>query len=199
LAYRTSATYKKAIDRPSLTRENALGADLNRSFTNRADAEQTAREAAALLRSPALAHQSIDLLLNLHDDSPSIPTDFGNGNCPNGSYVYFNSIRAMNEDSVAAQIRRSWKSNGVEIASQQIIYGDRADDGIIDYSASSPNKTLRKISILDNAIKHQYAADAVTVETLTQDPLEKRVTTHSLAIEAAIRTCASASRILQAA
>lgn len=172
------------------SRTTAEGFDLNREFNPRSNdpASTKANEAEAFLRSIANWRDRVDLLINLHEDNPCVPTDFGQADLPSGAYIYFHSNKLLSADSAPISILNSWKKSGVRIANDENIYGDCAKHGLVDYALSSSNHALREVDLLDNYLKSRDGACSVTIETLVDQDLEERVAAHLLAIQAAIES-----------
>jgi len=168
------------------TRCNSTGVDLNRTFEVNTFEATPHSEAASFARSIATWLDSVDLVLNLHEDNPDVATDFGNPCYPNGAYIYFNSEHPLPDSSAAARIRSAWHQSGITIATDSSIYGDTTIGGVVDYSSSSSNTTLRGLGLLDNFMIKHFHADAITIETRTVDSMRERVTAHIVAIESAI-------------
>jgi hypothetical protein len=165
---------------------NSNGVDLNRKFEVETLAGSAHPEATSFVCSIATWLDSVDLVINLHEDNPDVATDFGNPGYPNGAYMYFNSRHPLPDSFTVARIRSAWSQKGISIASDNSIYGDTAIAGIVDYGATSSNTTLRDFALLDNFMIKNFRAVAITIETRTVDPMRVRVSAHLVAIESAI-------------
>lgn len=145
------------------TRENAGGRDLNRGLNK---SIKPAKELQVLLKS--LAEESIDFVLTLHEDGEH-----------EGVYLYSSStdMKPLCKDILKAA------SQHIPINTNEKIFGDNAQDGMIFDDSSKP-KHIHSIEFY----VEQNGINCITFETPQNVDLQIRIKAQVEAIDAVIRS-----------
>lgn len=174
-------------------RENGEGIDLNREF----DCDGGPNEVNAFYNSLKLWSDSIDVILNLHEDDPLVISDTGPQDRADGMYLY--EHKSANEESGFAHSIIAAVSKKFEVCSMSTLYGDQMQGGVISYGSDSVNSSLSKVDLLDNfLIKNNLSARSITVETPTDWPIQKREQAQLEIIFSSIKRVLSEAQLAQA-
>jgi Succinylglutamate desuccinylase / Aspartoacylase family len=170
------------------TLETAAGANLNRLF-GRGSKEPEIGAVESWLNH--LQHRFV-ATLDLHEVSPIYRGEgFVESDNPRGCYLY---------ETQTDRARRIGKAlidalpPSFEVCQWPLIYQDRNDNGVISYPEACMNPIYAQGTTFDAYLSSRFTSHSFTLETPMGWPLEKRVQTHLIWLDAAISLLRQASK-----
>lgn len=167
------------------TLEAADGTNLNRVW----GINSSQPEVAAIERWLKRFKQKFLVTFDLHEVAPDYRGEgFVESDNPRGCYLY---------ETVTDQSPRIGRAMidalppGTEVCRWPLIYNDRNDNGVVDYPQACGNEVYKQGTTLDGYLNGRFTTRSFTLETPMGWPLEKRVQTHLLWLETALKQLAS--------
>lgn len=165
----------------NVTRRTPADEDLNRGF--KGDSMMICGKVKEYLLSK---HLFFPYALDLHETLPTDDCDATQGEVPPSEFylyeVCFDHSRRIGRD-IIKEIKTKYKT--CQLAE---IFSDKNSDGLIAYPEASSNPTYAEATSFDFfLINHNLTASALTIETITTDPMAVRDDQHGIAIQCVLR------------
>ena len=165
------------------SRESSGHFDLNRQMNR----DSIAPEVRPLLSTLERLGVSFDIAYDLHEDNPAVACDFNSdGPQANAFYLYesnFDPLRAPIGTKISQAVARA----GLAVSSQRTIYGERCANGVIQRGIERD-----QIWDVERFLTMNVTNQVITSETLTTEPLNERITAHTIVLESGVKALSAA-------
>ena len=158
-------------------RTSSQGYDLNRVM----DPMSISPEVRVLLSAIADINQTFDVVFDLHEDNPDVPCDFFDGGSNATGFYVYESTDDESSRSLGHAISEAIRRLGLPIVRESMVYGDKAEKGVVFRDRSNCARKDFERYILMN-----WTSRVFIPETPTSWGLRDRVTAHEWAVEAGL-------------
>ena len=158
-------------------RGTSQGYDLNRIM----DPMAISPEVRILLSAISDINQTFDVVFDLHEDNPDVPCDFHDGGSNATGFYVYESARDETSRSLGHNITEAIRQLGLPIVSDPLVYGEKANKGVVFRDRSKCTRRDFERYMLMN-----WTSRVFIPETPTSWGLRDRVTAHEWAVEAGL-------------